>query len=97
MTDAPALHVVITVCDNTAGEVCPIWPGGPVSAHWGLPDPAAVQGSPQEVAAAFAEAHAELEARIRKLVMLRPGTLDRDRLKQELDKLATMPVTAGQP
>src|SRR5437868_2832438 len=55
--DAPPLHFVITVCDNAAGEVCPIWPGQPMTAHWGMPDPAAVQGSDAEIALAFADTY----------------------------------------
>src|SRR6266581_1008275 len=55
--DAPSLHFVFTVCDNAAKEVCPIWPGQPMTAHWGIPDPAAVQGTPQEIERAFREAY----------------------------------------
>jgi protein-tyrosine-phosphatase len=60
--DAPPMHFVITVCDNAAGEVCPIWPGAPVKAHWGIPDPAAVEGPGQS--GAFRDAYRELHARI---------------------------------
>ena len=62
--DAPPLDFVFTVCDNAAGEVCPIWPGQPVTAHWGQPDPAAVEGSALEKANAFREAFRTLEERI---------------------------------
>jgi len=62
---APQLDFIFTVCDNAAGEVCPIWPGHPVTAHWGLPDPAAVTESPAEQAAAFRETFRVLETRIR--------------------------------
>jgi protein-tyrosine-phosphatase len=60
--DAPPLHVVITVCDNAAGEVCPIWPGNPATAHWSIPDPAAVEGAAQKDA--FLEAYRRLRAHI---------------------------------
>lgn len=68
--DAPRIDVVITVCDNAAGEICPIWPGHPVKAHWGLPDPAAVDGDNAAVDAAFDAAHRALTARIAKLIEL---------------------------
>jgi arsenate reductase len=73
---APALDFIITVCDNAAREVCPIWPGHPVNAHWGIPDPAAVEGSEQEKARAFVEAFEDLEARIRGFIAsrLQPGS-----------------------
>ncbi|HKX35953.1 MAG TPA: arsenate reductase ArsC, partial [Rhizorhapis sp.] len=62
--DSPPLDFVITVCDNAAGEVCPIWPGQPMTAHWGMPDPAAAQGTPAEIALAFAETYRMLSNRI---------------------------------
>lgn len=62
--DAPPLDVIVTVCDNAAGEVCPIWPGKPAKLHWGLPDPAAVDGTQAEIAAAFAGTYKNLEERI---------------------------------
>jgi protein-tyrosine-phosphatase len=68
--DAPRIDVVITVCDNAAGEICPIWPGHPVKAHWGLADPAAVDGDDAAVDAAFEAAHGALTARIAKLIEL---------------------------
>lgn len=68
--DAPRIDVVITVCDNAAGEICPIWPGHPVKAHWGLPDPAAVDGDNAAVDAAFETAHRALTARIAQLIEL---------------------------
>src|ERR1700754_4665768 len=61
---APALDFVITVCDNAAGEVCPIWPGQPMTAHWGMPDPAAVEGTPAEIALAFADTYRMLNNRL---------------------------------
>jgi len=67
---APPIDVVITVCDNAAGEICPIWPGHPVKVHWGLPDPAAVEGDDDRVDAAFEAAHAALSRRVARLVEL---------------------------
>lgn len=74
---APAMDFVFTVCDQAAGEVCPIWPGNPVTAHWGLPDPAAVDGSDDARMAAFRRAHRELENRIKLFVSLPIASLDR--------------------
>lgn len=62
--DAPQMDFVLTVCDNAAGEVCPVWPGQPMSAHWGVPDPAAVQGTPAQVEKAFTDAFMVLQRRI---------------------------------
>ncbi len=87
---APDLHIVITVCDNAAGELCPIWPGAPVSAHWGLPDPAEVKGSQTQIADAFAATYRALEARIKAMVALPFRDLDPDDLKQRLDALAML-------
>ena len=70
--DAPRMDVIVTVCDNAAGEVCPIWPGKPAKLHWGLPDPAAVEGGPAEIAAAFAETYRELEERIKDFIAGQP-------------------------
>ena len=74
---APRLDFVITVCDNAAGEVCPIWPGQPISAHWGIPDPAAATGTEAEVAVAFREAARQLRNRIELLLALPISKLDR--------------------
>jgi arsenate reductase (thioredoxin) len=74
---APHLDFVFTVCDNAAGEVCPIWPGRPLTAHWGQPDPAAVEGSELEKADAFREAFHTLARRIDLFLSLPPATLDR--------------------
>ena len=65
---APRMDHVVTVCDNAAGEACPVWPGHPAKAHWGLPDPAAVQGGEAEQRRAFAETYAALDRRIAELV-----------------------------
>ena len=85
--DAPHFDIIITVCDDAAGEVCPIWPGQPVTAHWGIPDPAAVTGSEAEIGAAFAEAARQLRARIDLLVNLPVESLDRLVMKQHLDEI----------
>jgi protein-tyrosine-phosphatase/N-acetylglutamate synthase-like GNAT family acetyltransferase len=88
-TDAPsdAMDLVITVCDNAAGEVCPIWPGHPMSAHWGVEDPAAVQGSDEANRQAFRAAFETLQARIRALVGLPVGQLPKAELKARLNEI----------
>jgi arsenate reductase len=84
---APQFDFIITVCDQAAGEVCPVWPGQPVTAHWGIADPAAVTGSDAQKMQAFREAFRALEHRIRILVNLPPAALDRLRIKHELDRI----------
>ena len=84
---APALDFVFTVCDNAAGEVCPIWPGNPVTAHWGVPDPAAVQGSEAEIAAAFGETARQLRNRITLFLALPLARLDRMSLQARLKEI----------
>jgi len=74
---APPLDFIVTVCDNAAGEVCPIWPGKPMTAHWGIADPAAAEGTEAEKAFAFRTALKEMEGRIRRLVDLPIASLDR--------------------
>jgi len=74
--DAPAMDFVITVCDNAAGEACPFWPGEPMTAHWGLPDPAAVQGSDADIMLAFHDAAVALRRRIDLLLALPMAALD---------------------
>lgn len=81
---APALDFVFTVCDNAAGEVCPVWPGQPVTAHWGLPDPAAATGNEAERGLAFAETFRALHTRIGLLVALPIHSLDALALSQRL-------------
>ena len=85
--DAPQLDFVFTVCDNAANEVCPIWPGQPMTAHWGIPDPAAVQGTEEERARAFRDAFFLLDRRISLFLSLPMSTLDNLSLKQQLDKI----------
>jgi arsenate reductase len=84
---APRLDFVFTVCDNAAGEVCPIWPGQPVTAHWGVEDPAAVEGPEMERWLAFRSVFAQLENRIRAFTSLPIASLDRLRLQRELDAI----------
>jgi arsenate reductase len=74
--EAPHLDFIFTVCDNAANETCPYWPGHPMSAHWGIPDPAAVQGSPEEIARAFHDACVILDRRISLFLALPLATLD---------------------
>jgi arsenate reductase len=85
--DAPKLDFVFTVCDNAANEVCPVWPGRPTTAHWGVPDPAAVQGSSEQIERAFREAFFLLDRRIGLFLSLPIATLDRLALKKELDNI----------
>ena len=85
--DGPDLHFVFTVCDNAAGEVCPVWPGQPMTAHWGMPDPAAVEGTTAEVAAAFWDTYRMLERRIDIFVNLPLASLDRLALQRRLDHI----------
>ena len=85
--DAPPLDFVFTVCDNAAGEVCPIWPGQPITAHWGVPDPAAVTGSDAEIAAAFGETCRQLKNRIQLFLSLPLVKLDRMSLQTKLREI----------
>jgi len=85
--DAPHIDYVITVCNNAAGETCPIWPGHPVTAHWGIPDPAGVEGTDEQKAQAFLEAYERLEKRIKAFLALPLGELDTNSLKNRLDAI----------
>jgi arsenate reductase (thioredoxin) len=87
--DSPPLDLVITVCDNAAGEVCPYFSGAPMKAHWGVPDPAAVEGDDARRYRAFAEAYAVLERRITLLVNLPLARLERKALQEKLDAIGT--------
>lgn len=84
---APPLDFIITVCDNAAGEVCPVWPGQPMTAHWGVPDPAAVQGSEAEIAAAFSETARMLGNRIRIFLSLPLASIDPMSLQTKLREI----------
>jgi arsenate reductase (thioredoxin) len=85
--DAPKMDFVFTVCDNAAGEACPIWPGQPMTAHWGVPDPAAVAGTPEEVGKAFREAFMILDRRINLFLCLPLASLDKLAIKKEIDRI----------
>ena len=85
--DAPKLDFIFTVCDNAAKEVCPIWPGHPMTAYWGVADPAAVEGSPQEVARAFSNAFSIITRRIDLFLSLPIDSTDKAALKKELEKI----------
>lgn len=85
--DAPKLDFVFTVCDNAAKEVCPFWPGQPMTAHWGVPDPAAVQGAPEEIARAFRDAFFMLDRRISLFSSLPLSSLDSLAIKKEIDNI----------
>jgi arsenate reductase len=84
---APDLDFVITVCDNAAGEVCPIWPGQPISSHWGMPDPASVAGPDSVIALAFADTYRMLNNRIGLFTSLPMAKLDRLSLKRRMDDI----------
>jgi len=86
---APKLHFVFTVCDNAAGEVCPIWPGQPMTAHWGVPDPAAVKGTDEQKRKAVMDAFAQLSTRIRLFLNLPLEKLERQALQQKLRDIGT--------
>lgn len=89
-SDAPPLDFVFTVCDNAAGEACPVWPGQPMTAHWGVADPAAVVGSDAERWVAFRRAFQELERRIKIFASLPLESLDRIRLQERLDAIGAV-------
>ena len=84
---APPIDFVITVCDNAAGEVCPIWPGHPMKAHWDIPDPAAVQGSDTQKWAAFRDAFQTLQSRIKLFLSLPLASLDNMKLKERVNAI----------
>ena len=86
-TDAPQMDFIITVCDNAAGETCPLWPGQPISAHWGFPDPAAVQGSEAEQRAAFEQVFQRITQRVRLLLDLPLASLDALAIRRELQNI----------
>jgi arsenate reductase len=85
--DAPEIHFVFTVCDRAAAEVCPTWPGQPVAGLWSVPDPASVQGTPEQIERAFSEAFRILDRRINLFLCLPLATLERDVLHREIDKI----------
>jgi arsenate reductase len=85
--DAPKLDFVFTVCDNAAKEVCPIWPGQPMTAHWGVPDPAAVRGTVEEIKRAYRDAFVTLDRRIGLFLCLPLATISRLAIKKEIDNI----------
>ncbi|MCH7550516.1 MAG: arsenate reductase ArsC [Proteobacteria bacterium] len=93
--DAPVMDFIITVCDNAAGEVCPAWPGGPLGAHWGIPDPAVFSGTEEETEKVFDDVIAMLERRINALTGLPLDTLDADELHPRLGDIGTMADDQG--
>ena len=92
---APKLDFVFTVCDNAAKEVCPVWPGQPMTAHWGVPDPAAVHGSPEQIEKAFRDAFLTLDRRISLFLCLPLASLDQLALKKELDQIGRVNHVKG--
>jgi arsenate reductase (thioredoxin) len=92
--DAPKLDFVFTVCDNAAREACPYWPGQPMTAHWGVPDPAAVQGSPDEIQRAFHSAFLTLEHRIALFLSLPFATLEKMSLQEKIRQIGKQWISA---
>jgi protein-tyrosine-phosphatase len=85
--DAPQMDFVFTVCDNAAGEMCPVWPGQPMTAHWGVPDPAAAEGSDEEKLKVFSAVYGQLLNRIRMFLSLPLAKIDRMGLQKKLDDI----------
>jgi arsenate reductase (thioredoxin) len=85
--DAPKMDFVFTVCDNAANEICPFWPGQPQTAHWGVPDPAAVRGTHDEIKRAYRDAFMTLERRISLFLCLPLASIDKMAIKKEIDKI----------
>ncbi len=92
---APEMDFVFTVCDQAAGEICPIWPGNPVIAHWGVADPAAVEGTEAEKRKAFREAYLVLENRIKLFTSLRLEALDRLAVERNVDEIGRLRLAAA--
>jgi len=84
---APRMDFVFTVCDNAAREICPVWPGQPMTAHWGVPDPASVQGSTQQIESAFREAFTTLQRRIELFLCLPFSSLEKLAIQNEIDRI----------
>jgi arsenate reductase len=89
---APVMNFVFTVCDQAAGEICPVWPGNPITAHWGVHDPAAVEGTDEQCRRAFRDALHALESRIKLFVALPIDKLDRLAAKHEVDEIGRVNV-----
>jgi protein-tyrosine-phosphatase len=94
---APQLDFIFTVCDNAAGETCPFWPGQPMTAHWGVPDPAAATGSAAEIALAFRETYRMLHRRIDAFTALPVRSLDEMSLQDKLQEIGRMEGATGKP
>ena len=90
--DAPVTDFVLSVCDRAAGEVCPVWPGQPITAHWGFADPVAVEGDHDRVLRAFHQVEHQIANRIRLLLSLPIGKLECLALKRELDRIGRQPA-----
>jgi arsenate reductase (thioredoxin) len=88
---------VITVCDNAAGEMCPVWPGQPITAHWGIPDPAAVEGTDLEKKLAFRHAFKAMETRIKLFLSLPIASIEKMPLKERMDEIGKTPPEPTQP
>jgi len=86
-SDSPKMNFVFTVCDNSANEICPVWPGQPMTAHWGVPDPAVVTGTPEQIDRAFRDAFVVLERRIGLFLSLPFSSLDQLALRTELSRI----------
>jgi len=84
---APKMNFVITVCDNAAQEMCPVWPGHPMTAHWGVPDPAVVKGTPEQVERAFRDAYLLLERRISLFLSLPLSSFDKLAIQEEINRI----------
>ena len=93
-SDAPQMDFVFTVCDQTAGEVCPVWPGQPLTAHWGFADPVKVEGSEQRQLDAFSQVQHQIANRLRLLLSLPLARLDRLAIKHEIDHIGKTPAEA---
>lgn len=85
--DSPKMDFVFTVCDNAAKEICPIWPGQPMTAHWGVPDPAVVAGSPEQIEKAFRDAFVMLDRRISLFLALPLSSLEKMAIQREIDRI----------
>jgi protein-tyrosine-phosphatase len=96
-SSSPHFDFIITVCDYAAGETCPVWLGKPTTAHWGIPDPAAVQGTDIQKKAAFAHAFKLMSTRINLFLSLPLSSIDQLRIKQEMDSIGKTPLTDSSP
>jgi len=92
---APEMHFVFTVCDNAAQEMCPVWPGQPMTAHWGVPDPAVAKGTPEQIERAFRDAYLILERRISLFLCLPLSSLDKLAIQKEIDRIGLQSRSAS--